>query len=87
MARLSKKAEAEWQAAFLAADDLYTQMECGCLALVLVDMPDVVKDSQAEIAAQALMGRVLHRCKRGDLPALNCPAHEAESQTRKAARV
>lgn len=84
MARLSKKAEAAWQAAFQEADDLYTQADCGCVVFVLVDMPDVVKYSQADIAEQALKGRVLHRCKRGELPPWNCPTHEAERQARKA---
>ena len=84
--RLSKKAEAAWQAAYAMADDLYTQDDCGCLLLVLVDMPDVIKDSQAEITREAVAGHQLKRCKRSDLPPLNCPPHEAEYQARKAAQ-
>ena len=84
---MSKKSEAEWQAAYRVADSLYTTQECGCLVLIMVDMPDVVKDSKDEIVRESLAGRSLKRCKRGDLPPLHCHLHEAEYQARKAARV
>lgn len=82
---MSKKSEAVWNALYLKSDSLYWLTECGCLALVVVDMPDVIKDCRADILEQALKGRTMHRSKRGNLPPLNCPTHEAERQARKAA--
>lgn len=76
---MSAKSEARWLAAYKAADDLYTAKDCGCLVLVLVDLPDVIRDSRDDILRESLAGRGLRRCKRGDLPPLNCADHERKS--------
>lgn len=58
------------------AGHLYTTHECGCLVLVMLDMPDVVKDARDDILRESLAGRTLKRCGRGELPPLNCSAHQ-----------
>lgn len=73
---MSKASEARWLAAYKAADTLYTARDCGCLVLVMVDLPDVIKDSRDEILRESLAGRALRRVARGQLPPTNCPEHE-----------
>ena len=72
---MSRASEARWQAAYAKADSLYTAKPCGCLVLILVDLPDVIKDSRDEILRESLAGRALRRIPRGQLPPLNCADH------------
>jgi hypothetical protein len=85
---MSTKSEVAWQAAYAKADTLYTTLDCGCLCLVLADMPDNIRASRAEIQREALACRTFHRLPRVngvvDLPPLNCPTHEAERLAAKA---
>lgn len=68
-----------WIAAYQKADTLYTAKECGCLVLVLVDMPDVIRSSREDIARESLAGRALQRVGRGALPPLHCAEHDRKS--------
>jgi hypothetical protein len=83
---MNVKSMAAWHAAYAKADTLYTTFECGCLAVVLTDMPDNIRASKAEIMREALAGRAFKRLPRVnghvDLPPLNCPTHEAEQRAR-----
>lgn len=67
--------EQKWYAAYRKADALYTQEDCGCLVVIMVDLPDVVKADRDLIVRESMAGRVLKRCARGALPPLNCPLH------------
>jgi hypothetical protein len=71
--------EKRWQAAYQKADTLYTARDCGCLVLVLVDMPDVIRSTRDEILRESLAGRALRRVGVGELPPLHCAQHERES--------
>ncbi len=82
---MSKASEARWQAAAAKADTLYTTHDCGCLIVVMLDMPDVIKGDRDLIVRESMAGRAFKRCKRGELPPLNCPEHEAERLARKSA--
>lgn len=73
---MSKASEARWLAAYRVADSIYTQRDCGCLVVVMIDMPDEIKYSHDLIVREALAGRTFKRSKRGELPPLNCAEHQ-----------
>lgn len=77
--------------AYRKSDTLYWQDDCGCIVLMIADMPDVVKDSERDIARQALKGRVMKRAHRNeaghvvDMPDAVCSAHQTVARPRTAA--
>lgn len=75
MKRLTNR---QFEAAFAMCDHLYTAKECGCLVLIMVDIPEVVHDSRDDIARESMAGRALQRVPLGNLPPLNCEAHDRE---------
>jgi hypothetical protein len=72
---VSRLSNRQFEAALATADDLFTAKPCGCLVLVMYDIPEVIRDSRDDILRESLAGRALQRCARGALPPLNCAEH------------
>lgn len=68
----------QFEAALVEAGHLYTQSECGCIALVMYDIPEIVHDARDDIYQQALKGRTVKRVPRGMLPPFECDTHSAK---------
>jgi hypothetical protein len=64
------------------SDTLYTQKECGCLVLVVVDDPETLKSCANDIARELKAGRTIHRATYvafRDVP-FRCPEHKRQAE-------
>jgi hypothetical protein len=54
---------------------VYSLLECGCIGLLMYDIPEVVHDARDDIHQYAMKGRTIQRCARGELPPSYCAEH------------